>query len=151
MGKLSIMVGLVCLLLASAPQGALARGHGHDFGGGVKAYKMLFSEEQNKQLDILMEKFHKDAAPLRKAMIQEHQQLRAMMKDASVSEAALKAQVMKGAETVSQLVVKRAEMVRSVRKLATPEQLAKIDAFEAKELQDRAKRMERWDKLQNQG
>ncbi|GAB6038466.1 hypothetical protein JCM15519_30250 [Fundidesulfovibrio butyratiphilus] len=151
MGKLSIVVCLFCLLVAAVPQGALAKGHGPDFGGGVKAYKMLFSEEQNKQLDVLVDNFRKDIAPFRKAMIQQHQELRAMMKDASVSESALKAQVMKGAETVSRMVVKRAEMLRAVRKIATPEQLAKVDAFEAKERQDRAKWMQRWEKMQNEG
>jgi len=151
MGKLSIMVGLMCLMLAAAPQGALARGHGPDFEGGMKSYKVLFSDEQNKQLDVLVEKFRKDIKPLLKAMVQQRQDLRAMMKDPSVPESALKAQVMKGAETVSQMVVKRAEMVRAVRKLATPEQLAKVDAYEAKRIQERAKWMERWDKMQNEG
>ena len=65
-----------------------------------------------------------------------------MLKSETTKDADIKAQVEKISEIQYQLALKRAAIIRGIRKIATPEQLTKVDALEAKHLKHREKVIE---------
>lgn len=106
--------------------------------GPLKAYELLFTAEQNEKLEKLKAASEPELAPLREKVHAEMKVLRAMMRDESKDDAAIQGQVQKIAEAGSGLAVKEAAFIRAARKIATTEQLAKIDAQRDKREKKRA-------------
>lgn len=137
---------LICLLLLMGclvlvPAMAQADRH----GGGlyrVEAYRLVFNEDQNKKLDALLAPGHQDFLPLFKDRATEQQKLQDMLKTDTATDADIRAQVTKISDIDYQIALKKATFIRSIRKIATPEQLAKIDALEAKRIKRHQKMME---------
>ena len=98
----------------------------------VQSFKLLFDETQNKALDSLLAAQKKEMKPLFEQMKSEHEAMQSLVKAAPIKDAEIKAEVEKMSETMYQLTLKRAAFIQAVRKLATAEQLAKIDAQESR-------------------
>ena len=140
-------VVVLCLLVQSAPSQAFR--HNSDFRR-YEPYRLLFSPEQNQQLDALLAKARPEILPLYKQLLAERLKLRPMLLSEDVKDDELKAMAVKMADIEYEILVKRAHLLRAIRKIATPEQLAKIDALEAKHLKKRQKSLERMEKLRLQ-
>ena len=152
MSRKSIVSLVIALLLAAVPASALAFGHGgHEGPGGeIKIFKLLFSDEQNKKLEAIEAPAKQEIHPLIKQMMEQRHELRAMIKNEAVKDEAIKAQINKISETAYALVLKKATIVRAARKIATPEQLAKVDALEAKHEEHMKKFMDMMEKMHDE-
>jgi Spy/CpxP family protein refolding chaperone len=144
---------LLSLALAAAPALAFGPGgHGHGGpGGDLTAYKLLFSEEQNKQLDALLKTSRSESMPLVKKLMEDRKAMKALMKSDASTEKDIRDQVAKTSQIFADLAVKRAALTKAVRKIATKEQLDKIDAFTAKQSAKREKFREAMGKMVEQG
>lgn len=128
----TLVLGLVAGLAGQSPA------FEHKGGQSLKSYELLFNAEQNEKLEKLRAASEPEMAPLREKVRAEMKALRAMMRDESKDDAAIKAQVGKIAEAGSALAVKEASFTRAVRKIATTEQLARIDGQREKRERKRA-------------
>jgi Spy/CpxP family protein refolding chaperone len=135
--RIIFLVLFVCVL----PGMAYAVGHGHGFRQ-IETYRLLFTAEQNKKLDALLAPTKQELPPLFKELRTERQKLHALLKSDDAKDSDIKAQIDKISEILYKLALKRAATIRGIRKIATPEQLAKIDALEAKDLKHREKVIE---------
>lgn len=139
---------VLSLLVMSVPSQASRRGG--DFRR-FEPYRLLFSTEQNQQLDALLAKAKPELLPLYKQLHTERLKLRQMVRSEETKDADLKAMTLKMADIEYEILIRRAQLIRAIRKIATPEQLAKIDALEAKRLKQQQKFLERLEKLPPQG
>ena len=119
-----------------------SRAFEHKGGRFLKSYELLFSAEQNARLEALTAQADPELRTLREKVHAEMKILRNMTRDETKNDAALKAQVQKIADAGYALVVKEASYIRAVRKIATKEQLAKIDAQRDKREKKRAEMRE---------
>jgi Spy/CpxP family protein refolding chaperone len=103
----------------------------------MDAFRLLFNPDQIKQLDAVMSQADQEMGPLYQELAQERQVLRDMYKNESVKDQDITAQVAKICQMESRLAVKHAAFTRAVRRIATPEQLAKVDGLEAQEQMNR--------------
>lgn len=129
-----------CLVLMFALTGtALAFGPGHEPGmRQFEALRLLFNDKQNEQLDAVLKPAKQDLGPLFKQLMEERRGLQELLRAETTTEAAVTSQVAKIAAVENQLALKRLALVQAVRKIATPEQWAKIEAQRAKRQQERA-------------
>ena len=65
--------------------------------------------------------------------------MHALLKDEAAKDSDIKAEIDKMAGIQYQMALQRAAIIRGIRKIATPEQVAKVDALEAKQLKQREK------------
>ncbi len=131
--KSALLIGLLALF------GGQALAFGHKGGGHLKAYELLFNDQQNAQLEKLKADSKPKTMPLMEKLMAEKRALYALFKDEAAGDAAIKAQVSKIADAEYALALEKAKFIRAVRKIATKEQLAKIDAMKEK----RAKKHEK--------
>lgn len=138
MWKKVMLLVVVMALLGVVPATARTMRH----GGGLNqldVYRLVFNDEQNKKLDALLTPTDQDFRPLYKQRMAEQRTLRDMLKSDATKDADIRAQVTKISDIDYQIALKKASLIRAARKIATPEQLAKIDALEAKRVQRREK------------
>ena len=140
MHKLMTIAILVLGLVAGLA--GQSRAFEHKGGRFLKSYELLFSAEQNARLEALTAQSEPELRTLREKVHAEMKVLRNMTRDETKNDAALKAQVQKIADAGYALVVKEASYIRAVRKIATKEQLAKIDAQRDKREKKRAEMRE---------
>jgi Spy/CpxP family protein refolding chaperone len=151
MPRKSVIAVLVTLLLATIPVSAMAFGPaGHGMMGPIHDFKLLFNEEQNKKLDAVLIPTKQEIRPLIKQLMEQRQELGGMLKNETVKDEAIKTQITKISDTLYSLALKRATIIRAARKIATPEQLAKVDALEAKHKEHMKKFMDMMDKMHGQ-
>jgi Spy/CpxP family protein refolding chaperone len=144
---------LLALSLSAVPGLALAfgpGGHGGP-GGAIMAYKLLFSEEQNKQLDATLQASRAEFKPLIEKLMQERKAMHALVKSDTSTEKEIRAEAAKLGDIIADLAVKKAEQVKAIRKIATKEQLAKIDTFMEQQRAKHAKFHEAMHKMMEQG
>jgi len=147
---------LLALSLSAIPSLALAfgpGGHGGPDGPGGKmmAYKLLFSDEQNKQLTETLKASRAEFKPLIGKLMEERKAMHALMLSDSATEKDIRAQAAKIGEILGDMAVKRAAQIKAIRKIATKEQLAKIDAFFEKQRAKHEKFREAMHKVIEQG
>lgn len=118
------------------PNLAHATRHGHGFHQ-IEMYRLIFSAEQNKKLDTSIASVRQDLPPLFKGLRSERLKLNALLKSNEAKDSDIKTQIDKISEIQYQRALKKAAIIRSIRKIASPEQLAKVDALEAKHLKHR--------------
>jgi Spy/CpxP family protein refolding chaperone len=124
----------------AAPHPAKALGPGPDHPPlRMEAFQALFTEEQNQKLEALLKSSRSGHEALMEAARVEHDALRDLLEDPAATDAQIKAQVMKEAEARAALMVQDAALNRAVRKLATAEQLSRIDALTARQAARHAK------------
>lgn len=140
MHKLMTIAILVLGLVAGLA--GQSRAFEHKGGHFLKSYELLFSAEQNARLEALTAQAEPELRTLREKVHAEMKVLRNMTRDETKDDAALKAQVQKIADAGYDLAVKEASYIRAVRKIATKEQLAKIDAQRDKREKKRAEMRE---------
>jgi len=134
------LLALLLACLGIVPAAAQAARHGAGFGFyRVDAYRLVFSDEQNKKLDAVLAPAGQEFAPLYKERMAELQKLRDMLKSEDAKDTDIRAQVTKISDIDYQIALKKANCIRAIRKIATPEQLTKIDALEAKRTKQRQK------------
>ncbi len=123
----ALLIGLLALL------GGQALAYGHKKGGGhLKAYELLFNDQQNQQLEKLVAASHPKMGPLFKKLKSEKHALYTMLKNEAYGDTEIKTQVSKIADAQYALALEKAKFIRAVRKIATKEQLAKIDTLKEK-------------------
>jgi len=153
MRKKLIMSCLLALSLSALPSLALAfgpGGHGGP-GGAMMAYKLLFTDEQNKQLDDTLKASRTEFKPLIEKLMAERKTMHALMQADTSTEKDIRAEAAKIGEIMADLAVKRAAQIKAIRKIATKEQLAKIDAFREKEHAKHEKFHQAMHKMMEQG
>ena len=137
--KKAIITLFLGLFLAATPHMASA----FDHHGGlneihpVDALRLLFSDAQNKQLDEVLGKYEPEMRPYYGQLRADRQELEGMFKSESAGDKEIKAQINKISEVEYQLALKHAALTRAIRKIATPEQLAKVDRLEAEQMKAR--------------
>jgi Spy/CpxP family protein refolding chaperone len=141
MKKSVVWIMFVAIFVLTASVFAHAAGHWRGFRQ-LEAYRLLFSAEQNKKLDATLAPAKQELPPLFKELRVQREQLHALLKSETAKDSDIKAQIDKISESQYQLALKRATLIRNIRKIATPDQLAKIDALEAKHLKHREKVMD---------
>jgi len=133
------MTLIFCLFLSTTAGTAMA--HPPCAGSNeirpIDAFRLLFSEDQNKRMDDVLKQFEPEMRPLFGQLRQYRQELEAMFKSESATDQDLKAQIDKISGVEFQLAVKHAAMTRTIRKIATPEQLVKVDDMEADQMKSR--------------
>ena len=127
-----LLAALLAAGFVSSPNQAQAFGPGPDMGPmRLEAYQVLFSAEQNQKLEALLTSSRTSHETLMQAARAERDALRALLENPAATDAQIKAQVMKEAEARAALMVQDAAMNRAVRKIATAEQLGRVDALTA--------------------
>jgi Spy/CpxP family protein refolding chaperone len=136
--KRVIVIVLGCLLLVVTPGLLLAfEQHGGTDIQPVDALRLLFNEDQNKQLDALLSKYEPDMEPQYRQLRKYRHELEAMFNSGTATDQNIKAQISQISDAEYQLAVKHAALTVAIRKIATPEQLAKVDAMEAAQARSR--------------
>jgi len=138
MKKTILCMTVLAFLVTFLPGVTYAAGRGHGFQQ-VEAYRLLFSADQNKKLDALLAPAKQEFPPLVQELRGERQKLHALLKDEAAKDSDIKAEIDKMAGIQYQMALQRAAIIRGIRKIATPEQVAKVDALEAKQLKQREK------------
>lgn len=139
MRNLMLAAFLAASFLA-APQQAKAFGPGPDLPPmRLEAYQVLFTEEQNQKLEALLKSSRSGHDTLMEAARSEREALRGLLDNPTATDAQIKAQVMKEAEARAALMVQDAALNRAVRKIATAEQLGRIDALASQQAGRHAK------------
>lgn len=138
MWKNVLLLVALAVCLGVVPASARTLRHSGGFYQ-VDAYRLVFNEEQNKKLDAALSPSDQDLRPLYKQRMAEQRTLRDMLKSDTAKDADIRAQVTKISDIDYQIALKKANLIRAIRKIATPEQLAKVDALEAKRAQRRGK------------
>ncbi|MBF0480160.1 MAG: periplasmic heavy metal sensor [Desulfovibrionaceae bacterium] len=125
----------LALALSAAPSLALAFGPGGHGGHGdsLMAYKLLFNDEQNKQLDETLKASRTEMKPLIEKLMEERKAMHALMQSDTSTEKDIRAEAAKIGEIMADMAVKKAAQTKAIRKIATKDQLAKIDAFREKQ------------------
>jgi len=129
-----LVVLVACLGLT--PASARAVRHGLFGFYRVDAYRLVFTEEQNAKMDAVLAAEGQDFLPLFKQRRAAQRRLADMLKSDAATDADIRGQVTVIGNIDYQIALRKAKLIRAIRKIATPEQLAKVDALEVK----RAKR-----------
>ena len=133
---ITLFLGLfIVSLLGTA--GAFERHEGLSEIHPVDAMRLLFNDDQDKKLDDLLNKSRPDMRPLYMQLRQYRQELETMFKSDSVGDQQIKTQISKISGVEYQLALKHAALTRAIRKIATPDQLAKVDQLEADQMKSR--------------
>lgn len=137
----SLLIATACLLTLPAHSRAFGPGPGPGMPPGPKALGLLFNEDQNRKLEELEKAHRAETRPLADRLRQERHALRLLIQGGAAKDKELRAQMARVAEAETTLAFQEAAFIRSVRALATEDQLARLDAAEARENQrhDRAR------------
>ncbi len=130
----ALLIGMLGLLADQVP--AFDR----TGGGHLEEYELLFDTQQNQKLEKLATASQPRALPLAEKLKAEQHGLKVLLENEAYAGAQIKSQVSRIAEARYALALEQAAYLRAVRRIATPDQLAGIDALEQKQAEKRAKR-----------
>lgn len=135
-----LLAAILAAGFTASPHPAKAFGPGPDHPPlRMEAFQALFTEEQNRKLEALLKTSRSGHEALMEAARAEHEALRGLLENPEATDAQIKAQVLKEAEARAALMVQGAALNRAVRKIATAEQLARIDGLAARQAARHAK------------
>lgn len=96
---------------------------------GIAANKLGLTDEQRTSIKQVVQMHRADLQPLLAQARTQRQELRTIVTAPTLDDAALSAQSEKIAATQKQILIETAHLRADVRKLLTPEQIAKADAW----------------------
>jgi len=140
--KNTLLIGLICLMLAAFPMvwtvglASAGEGGGHGGGGHHGPFPMLkklgLTDVQKREVAGILKENRDQIKSLATQMADARKKVFALAGAAEYNEAALRQAAQDAAKVHEDMIVLRAQMGQKIRAILTPEQLAKLDAMKAK-------------------
>lgn len=151
--KKTLLVGLLCLMLAAFPMlwaagtASAGEGGGHGRGGHHGPFQMLkklnLTDAQKHDVAVILKENRDQVRNLATQMAGSREKIFSLVGGADYNEAALRQAAQDVSKLHEEMIVLRAQIAQKIRGVLTADQLAKLDAMRARFGGKMEKRMDR--------